>query len=997
MRKKYLSALLFGALLVTSAGTFTSCKDYDDEINGLQEQVDKIVKDLETLQSAAGKYVTSVKYDAATGQLTVTGGNGESFQLPMPAELPTYSLEVKDGKVILKENGSVISEAQLPTGPEVPEAFNPELLKWKDGYLFYGDIKIEGVKEPVFDASITEIKDGEEVIGYLITIGEDSATFYVKSELKSLVFKPDLYLDGIEGTRYRYLSGDFIVPTGTATGMHNNVSFEIPAKNTFDIPTVPVSYVFGRTETIDFQMNPSNADVEDAKLSFEYFDAEAISRATGFSVDYVSHKTDKGDLLVDYKIQNPNLLETDKSKVSVMSLTTELPETKNEDAKTINSDYAAIVPAVVTLKNLAFVDIAVDANSHLYTKGEDAVKSDEPRTVYVQYNAGTYDLSKEIEVHFLQNDFTAATSGDHQTMKYDEVEKYGLHFEYEMLKYTTGDHETQEDMYGEIKNDGIFTPMYVDNAGNQKPCGEGTEEGISAVGREPIVIVKLCDAQSNVLLAGYVKIHISKKIDINPIFVKDFGTTGYLCSGIEEKITWADMSGKIVEEVEMTKEEFFNAYTIESISTSGKEVTAQTYINVTETGSSIVNNNIYGDLILNLEHATENPSTVNDIITWKADFTQMDRIYDLPDHKQTLWVKFVSNSDAQDIVYLGFTVTVAERPEVVYGEKSLGAWYGTKQDTVRMNVPYPNSTQLAISQYIKDLDDYFKDGTVKVSYKGGTNPDGYGAITTLNPEYEYVFENTTCGTASDPRDVINLVVSLDGKTISYGTSPIATIVGNEIHYAGNTVAKELLNKYAHDDPKFFANVKIISDYCDVAATGHQRISFIGEEKFKVRFQRPVDVDNNENAVLVDAAAAGSTVKIIDLIKLSDWRNQLIIDANDNAVVENTINLFDFYNFTSIKFDIANAKQNHTTDGGGFEEISRAPQIDLKVVDNTGAPVSNNTVTITNVNSLKTNFLRYANNQGNVKDFKLQIPVELTYSCGTIKVIVECDVDGTLAN
>ena len=40
MRKKYLSALLFGALLFASAGTFTSCKDYDDDINGLKEQID---------------------------------------------------------------------------------------------------------------------------------------------------------------------------------------------------------------------------------------------------------------------------------------------------------------------------------------------------------------------------------------------------------------------------------------------------------------------------------------------------------------------------------------------------------------------------------------------------------------------------------------------------------------------------------------------------------------------------------------------------------------------------------------------------------------------------------------------------------------------------------------------------------------------------------------------------------------------------------------------
>ena len=39
MRKKYLSALLFGALLVASTGTFTSCKDYGDDIAGLRSDI----------------------------------------------------------------------------------------------------------------------------------------------------------------------------------------------------------------------------------------------------------------------------------------------------------------------------------------------------------------------------------------------------------------------------------------------------------------------------------------------------------------------------------------------------------------------------------------------------------------------------------------------------------------------------------------------------------------------------------------------------------------------------------------------------------------------------------------------------------------------------------------------------------------------------------------------------------------------------------------------
>lgn len=60
MNKKYLSVVLFGALLATSAGTFTSCKDYDDDIKGLQEQIDgnqssvaALEKQLATLDAAA--------------------------------------------------------------------------------------------------------------------------------------------------------------------------------------------------------------------------------------------------------------------------------------------------------------------------------------------------------------------------------------------------------------------------------------------------------------------------------------------------------------------------------------------------------------------------------------------------------------------------------------------------------------------------------------------------------------------------------------------------------------------------------------------------------------------------------------------------------------------------------------------------------------------------------------------------------------------------------
>ena len=42
MNKKYLSVILFGALMLGTTGTFTSCKDYDDDITNLQTQINNL-------------------------------------------------------------------------------------------------------------------------------------------------------------------------------------------------------------------------------------------------------------------------------------------------------------------------------------------------------------------------------------------------------------------------------------------------------------------------------------------------------------------------------------------------------------------------------------------------------------------------------------------------------------------------------------------------------------------------------------------------------------------------------------------------------------------------------------------------------------------------------------------------------------------------------------------------------------------------------------------
>ena len=49
MNKKFLSVILFSALMVGTAGTFTSCKDYDDDIEILELMLDTTLDEMTEL------------------------------------------------------------------------------------------------------------------------------------------------------------------------------------------------------------------------------------------------------------------------------------------------------------------------------------------------------------------------------------------------------------------------------------------------------------------------------------------------------------------------------------------------------------------------------------------------------------------------------------------------------------------------------------------------------------------------------------------------------------------------------------------------------------------------------------------------------------------------------------------------------------------------------------------------------------------------------------
>lgn len=1007
MKKKFYGALVLGSVLL--AGGMVSCSDYDDDIDSLNNRVTAVEQTVKELQDKinAGAVITDVQ--TVENGVKVTLSDGSSFTL----------VNGKDGSagsvVTMGSDGYWYIDGQKTENPWKGEkgdkgdqgdpgtsgttAPSKYYVPNEDGYWYVVNVAADGTESApektdskwAPEGMMTAAWDTQNEVLLVSGVKDHEGVLRIDlgTNLKGLVFTPSLYLDGVEGTRYPYISGNYKEATGEASGeASTGATFTIPGKNTY-VDKAAAAYIIGANDTVVYHMNPTSAQVKDADFRFLYNNPEWIektqTRANGVTVNYNNYneKTAEGDLKVGYQITNPELLEKqDAKKISVMALEVELG-----NDTTITSDYAAIVPAVRTLKAIAFKEKTTEMSDgyDLYDTGKSAVEKE--ASVAVQYNGGSINLSDLLNIHYIQNDWVKASDDTkHEVMSYERAKQFGLHFEYEMLPYTTGTNNTEEDKYGYVdKLTGVFTPYYVNENGESVACPDDktSTTGISAVGREPVVIVKLVNEKSEVVLAGYIKIDIVKEISTKEITVKDF-TKPYVCDGFVCGITWDDMSGKIIEELQMTKDDFVKTYELKD---------NQTYI---KEGNEFVAvpDNKFGVITVNEDL---NVSTTNDIVVWTANIGQMDAVYNETGHTVTLYACFQSRVDKDhNLVYIGLTTTVLDKPEVTFGEKIKEYWYPgdqaevAKRDTVRMNVPRPTSegiTKKEVLLYAKDLDDNFKGNKVVITPTAASQNEYYD-LAKLGTKYHYEFakEQPKIGEyqlACDEIDPTKLVVS--------GTTTVIAQISDDgtLKYENNLTAQAILNIYGHNNPLCYANVEIAATYddCDLA---------LGKDAFKVRFLRPVDILPGDNAKFVDAQANGSSVTLGDLFKLQDWRDKLLITKNNGTYAsaeENGCKLYDYYLFETIKIDIANAECNLTGKWEAVQDVTNKLQLYVEGSE----PNTSATLDIKDVAALNTAKITYKNNEGNVQKFNLRIPVEIKYSWGTLKGVIEATVDSTIAN
>lgn len=250
MRKKYLSALLFGALLLASAGTFTSCKDYDDDIKNLQEQINTVKTSLDELTTKVNNLGAGIKdFKYENGQLVIVTDKDTNFTVDLPACEGITNLEIKDG--VLYADGVAVGNVTGDGG---------SVVEVKDGVLY-------------IDGKAQELTVGDKVVvvdngngTYTLTVGENS---YVLPKASAAIYEIKMAGNDYKYGDYYYFTEDYLLAVNPAfAGVNWGVAAEDLADWTGPKGAIKKGQLLvGAINTLDVVVTPKNADLTQAKLT----------------------------------------------------------------------------------------------------------------------------------------------------------------------------------------------------------------------------------------------------------------------------------------------------------------------------------------------------------------------------------------------------------------------------------------------------------------------------------------------------------------------------------------------------------------------------------------------------------------------------------------------------------------------------------------------------------------------------------------------------------
>lgn len=1006
MKKKFLSSLLFAALIGGAVSTFTACKDYDDDISNLRSLIDKNTAAIEALQAKidAGEVVTKVEsttngikvttnkgtYDILNGKDGANGVDGKDADVwtinsdgfwCKNGTATEYKAVGKDGT-----NGS--------NGNDGKDGgfYRPNATTGCFDYVTY-DEKGEEVAKPTNIKFTAEVENAmsaawaDDVLTITNAAGGETIEINLKSKLKALVFEPDFYYEGIEAL-------DFLTIKYTEQDPK-----DVDANGDFgtDAPTAKEAVTMSPDLAATYHLNPTNAKMvekADAYSFIAYNKAYTRSKSEDVSKSFNVYKATVKDGYVTVNAKyNGDVVKSISKDKEVTVLALQYKDAEQKDAL-ITSDYAAIRADVhqnLVLNNPKYNPQHINGAdtelaSHLFKTAAEAIADNEDKAMIpVVWNSEGIDLREWVNTHYnaigkggvVEEEENNCIAWDENATK-GEVEKAGFKYTFELVGYKDGENGTKQSVHAAIAEDGYtLRPQMPKADGNQ--AAYGAEQNKAEIGRMPLVRVILWDMNdkdnAKAAAVGYIKVKITETEEDPTAFTltldseKDYTLK---CEGDVEviKTTWNEIEHKILAQLNMSKEAFEAAYVLDENQLEDANQFAENTVKATKVAqdkkigiASQTTKDIDG-------HMTE-------VISWNVQSNKAYQIFkDENTTSVSTYIRYTLK-DGQDGPYKYFYVelkwtpkNVNIKPSTEFGNdvRIKQYWYADNsynniaKDEIHGNVGVPGVA--ACAPFNVDIKNTLVGNMLKVSdlqepYKHLQADLGFGTY----------FVGGTYGVNT------KLVPSVDGTKLyadEARTQLVATIDPSTgiISYADNNVAKEMLNEYDHEAlaNEVTARVAVKANVCLV---GNIEVK---NNEFDVVFLRPIDI-TGASCELEDATDNGSTADLKMTFK--DWREKTFLKTPNNY--------YTHYGVKDIKLDIPNATTN--LNGGSAKLADVAPLIKL-----TYSGTDANKIAAENFGTIT-----YKNNGTTVGEFDVTIPAKVEYTWGIVKVDVKCHIKKTVAN
>ena len=556
-------------------------------------------------------------------------------------------------------------------------------------------------------------------------------TAMLSNALRSLVFIPNLYVDGIETVEYEYVASNILSNVkSTEEALRDGYKFT----EFDDYNVVDGEFVYGPAWGVDYHMNPSTSDAVYADVKgWLCREVEVATRATGLELSSPEQcfANKNGVLTVGLQIANPEKLQANGpvkveegqtgnisyGKDNIIAI--QVASDANGQDTLITSDYAMLFPETVTPEaivwtknnargNVGTVDEActVEATNivHLFDTPKEALECEDPSFWLGWNDTEGIKLSDYIGMHYVKE---CAISGHDKfgTWNFGSEKQYGLKYIFETVDYqaTYNDNvRTRDSRYCVLdKTTGLIVARNVTVDGNTSD-----KQDIASVGREPLVRVRVVDAATEkiTILDGYIRVKIDKETagkpeEKKPYVIDEYATqldwniTFNGCNEFNsEKTTWSQFNEWVLTQLELDKNVFDAQYSIDGTEITGAQQGLYACNVYSDTNGTASN---YGTITYNYENGDLNNCGFEVSLT-PAEIEALTHDKDELPVTVTLYARYTGTTTSKySHIYVKFDVVIDRTMVQTSIEKKINEyWFGLDGndngwDAIALNIAYP--------------------------------------------------------------------------------------------------------------------------------------------------------------------------------------------------------------------------------------------------------------------------------------------------------------------